>query len=93
MGGNNSRPMYLPEIRKRESYNRGLGVAPSQCPSGKTQNYTGLCYDACPNGFTNQSSGSCSQVCPSGTKDYGVGCEREFYDRGTGTLPVVRYLK
>ena len=68
---------------QREKYNRGIGK-PMECAPGQTQDSLGLCYEACPKGYSKQSLGLCSQDCPSDSKDFGVGCIREAYNRGVG---------
>lgn len=67
------------------SKGRGVGKIPS-CSPGK-DNIAGLCYDKCPKGYSMQSLGLCSQDCPAGANDFGVGCTREAYNRGVGTIP------
>ncbi|MFM7981919.1 MAG: hypothetical protein ACKPKO_21625, partial [Candidatus Fonsibacter sp.] len=63
-----------------------------QCANELT-NIVGLCYKKCSNGYTMQSLGLCSQTCPSDTRDFGIGCIREAYDRGIGTIPLTIKMK
>jgi hypothetical protein len=69
-----------------------LGV-PMTCKPGETEDSVGLCYDQCKPGYSKQSLGLCSQNCPAGSKDFGVGCTREAYNRGVGDLPFSMYMK
>ena len=82
---------YVPRTYAKPSYGRGAGN-PLQCAQG-LNNIAGLCYKNCPYGYTMQSLGLCSQICPSGTKDFGVGCIREAYNRGVGKIPLTIRLK
>jgi hypothetical protein len=70
----------------RETYDRGVGE-PLKCPSNMTQ-IGALCYPAIPPGYARQSLGLLSQTCPDGSRDFGVGCVREFYNRGIGMIPL-----
>ncbi len=75
----------------KDSYGRGAGTVPNQCPSGRVNN-GGLCYTACNAGFTGVGP-VCWQVCPSGTTDTGAFCEssvaKNTYTRGVGVIPSV----
>ena len=82
---------YVPRTYAKPSYGRGAGN-PLQCAPG-LNNIAGLCYNNCPYGYTMQSLGLCSQICPSGTKDFGIGCIREAYNRGVGKIPLTIKLK
>jgi hypothetical protein len=77
---------------QRDSYNRGIGE-PMKCKPGELEKSKGLCYDACPTGYQDQSLGLCSQACPPESTDMGVGCIRNSYNRGAGTLPFRVYVK
>lgn len=65
-------------------YGRGVGV-PMQCRDGKDQDGA-LCYDPPQKGWKRLAA-TYWQNCPDGSKDIGVGCERENYNRGVGTMP------
>ena len=71
------------------SYTRDVG-APLVCPAGQVQDGA-LCYDPKP-GYSLLAS-TYSQQCPAGSKDIGVACEREHYNRGIGTVPLVIRMK
>ena len=71
------------------SYSRGAGES-LKCPAGKVQDGA-LCYDPRP-GYR-LLAGTYSQNCPDGSKDIGVACERENYNRGAGTIPLVIRMK
>jgi len=65
-------------------YGRGAG-SPLKCPKDKIQDGA-LCYDPPQNGWY-LLGGTYWQSCPPGTKDFGVGCEKEGYNRGIGKIP------
>lgn len=66
----------------RDTYGRGVGQVPENCPAGMER--VGLfCYEACgPNmkrvGF------DCHSVCPDDMRDDGLFCRAEEYGRGAG---------
>ena len=72
-----------------DANNAGVSMV---CAKGKQQSGA-FCYDQCASGYTMKTSGICAQDCPSGSTDYGVGCTREAYNRGTGHLPFTVYMK
>ena len=55
---------------KKPGYDRGIGIAPSDCPAGKV-NQNGLCYDPPRDGYGCTAT-SCSAGCPSGYSSSGV---------------------
>ena len=55
---------------KKPGYDRGIGIAPSDCPAGKV-NENGLCYDPPGDGWGCTAT-SCSENCPSGYSSSGV---------------------
>ena len=55
---------------KKDGYDRGSGIAPSECPAGKV-NQSGLCYDPPRNGY-GCTGITCSQNCPSGYHSTGT---------------------
>ena len=72
------------------SYERGFGDMPG-CAPGQTA-FEGLCYNLTP-GFVIQSAGLESDSCPAGSFDFGVGCTRESYNRGAGTIAFDMHMK
>ena len=59
---------------KGKSYDRGIGIAPSNCGSGQTQRGA-LCYDQCRSGYKDNGTLTCLQSsCPSGYNDTGLTC-------------------
>ena len=66
-------------------YGRGVGAIPGCDPKNKVQDGA-LCYDPPKKGW-HLLAGTYSQDCPSGSKDFGVGCTREMYNRGVGKIP------
>lgn len=85
----------------RESYNRGVGEAPSQCPRNKPEKDAGLCYPRCRSGFHGVGpvcwQSGCSKFGSDFTDD-GATCRRDrsftknSYGRGAGE-PVSIHLK
>ena len=71
------------------SYSRGAGES-MKCKAGEVQDGA-LCYKA-REGFS-LLAGTFSQHCPAGTRDIGVGCERESYNRGAGLIPLTIRMK
>ena len=57
----------------RQTYDRGVGLIPTACPTGKVNN-AGLCYDACISGFSDHGTATCTRNCPSGYTDTGLLC-------------------
>lgn len=78
------------------SYTKKTFVIPPQsalCPPGKT-NIGGLCYSSdVPPGYTRKVVGTLDQSCPAGSRDIGVACQRETYNRGAGKVPLHVYIK
>ena len=70
----------------REIYDRGIGLAPSVCESGK-ENDTGLCYPKCNAGFSGVGP-VCWGQCPSGWVQCGMGCARSSQACGTATASM-----
>lgn len=60
----------LPFCWKKDGYDRGSGIAPSECPAGKV-NQAGLCYDPPRNGY-GCTAMTCSESCPSGYSSSGA---------------------
>ena len=82
---------YVPRTYAKHSYGRGWGT-PMKCEYG-LDNIAGLCYKKCNPGYNMQSLGLCSQVCPPDSRDMGVGCIRDSYNRGIGTIPLKIRMK
>eukprot|EP00977_Amphora_coffeiformis_P000433 scaffold111_cov149-Amphora_coffeaeformis.AAC.11 len=66
----------------RDSYGRGVGKIPTECPSGK-EKIGALCYSKCPSGMK-RFGFDCHSVCPSGFRDDGLFCRKAEYGRGAG---------
>ena len=70
-----------PEFCWRESYERGVGIIPSECGSGeKIGTY---CFSSCPSG-TRRYGYDCHSVCPQDLRDDGLFCKTSEYSRGQG---------
>jgi hypothetical protein len=78
---------YVAKTFVRHSYGRGVGK-PAQCSADSNEITAGLCYKPCPSGYSRQTIGVCAQDCPAGARDFGVGCSREMYSRGSGIVPL-----
>lgn len=74
------------------SYTRGAGSV-MKCAPGQTEDSLGLCYNQPPEGFEKTTLGMMADRCPEGSTDFGVGCTRESYNRGAGTVALDIYLK
>ncbi len=61
-----------PFCYKKPGYDRGIGIAPTECANGK-QYDGGLCYDSCRAGYGGAGP-VCWQSCPSGYSDMGAIC-------------------
>ena len=66
----------------RDSYGRGVGKIPTECPSHK-EKIGALCYSKCPSGMK-RFGFDCHSVCPSGFRDDGLFCRKAEYGRGAG---------
>lgn len=75
---------YLDLIR--DTYDRGIGLAPSVCNSDK-ENSSGLCYPRCKPNFSGIGP-VCWGTCPAGWTDCGAGCAP-----GTGSGGVANCTK
>lgn len=82
MSGNNSVYAQGAEFCWKDSYGRGVGTIPSQCPNGQ-EKIGALCYDRCP-ANTKRFGFDCHSVCPSGMRDDGLFCRAAEYGRGAG---------
>ena len=79
---------------KNDTYDRGAGHAPTECPPG-TEGNGALCYPTCRSGFIGNGP-VCWQQCPAGTTDTGAFCQIEAHsivkDRykrtDIGTIPT-----
>ena len=67
----------------KNSHGRGAGT-PLQCAAGQTQDSPGLCFEPCPTGTHKSTIGMCTSGCPDGSKNIGLSCMRESYNRGVG---------
>ena len=68
----------------RQTYDRGVGKIPTECPAGKVNN-AGLCYDPCISGFSDKGTATCTRDCPSGYTDTGLTCH---YNGAASYSPV-----
>jgi hypothetical protein len=75
----------------QESYGRGVGTVPTQCPDGEVYD-AGLCYPACKEGYTGVGP-VCWEKCPTGYTNLGLTCGgdldidlKKSYGRGVGSL-------
>jgi hypothetical protein len=66
----------------KDSYGRGVGSIPSECPSHKVKIGL-LCYDPCPHGYSRFVL-DCHQNCLDGWRDDGLFCRLAEYGRGSG---------
>ncbi len=74
---------YLGDVCYSDSYGRGAGRIPTECPSG-TENQAGLCYPQCRAGYRGVVT-MCVPDCPPGFRDDGLYCAKpEPYGRGAG---------
>lgn len=71
-----------PEFCWKDTYGRGVGTIPNQCPPGK-ERIGLLCYSHCPNGMY-RFGFDCHPNCPSGFRDEGLFCRKDAYGRGAG---------
>lgn len=62
-------------IFAKESYGRGAGTIPTNCPAGQ-QYDAGLCYQPCRSGFSGVGP-VCWGSCPAGYADHGATCYRD----------------
>jgi hypothetical protein len=62
-------------IFAKETYGRGVGTIPTQCPAGQEYD-AGLCYPRCRAGF-NGVGPVCWGSCPAGYADHGATCYRD----------------
>ena len=71
----------------RQSYDRGIGIAPDNCGPGKDARGQ-FCYDNCKAGFSDNGTPTCLQSsCPSGYTDNGLVC----HFNGSSSYSPVRW--
>ena len=68
---------------QKDTYVRGPGVAPTNCPLGQA-NIAGTCYPNCPNNYVGVDT-VCWGACPKYFTDNGLSCQKPpSYGRGVG---------
>ncbi len=71
----------------RQSYDRGIGIAPSNCGTGKDARGA-FCYESCRAGFSDNGTPTCLQSsCPDGYTDMGLTC----HFNGSSSYSPVRW--
>ena len=85
-------PNQCRTIGEGASYERGFGDIPT-CRPDQSQDSLGLCYNNPEPPFVKTTLGMMSDVCPEGSFPFGVGCTRESYNRGVGTLAFDMHMK
>jgi hypothetical protein len=61
----------------KDTYGRGVGTVPRDCPPGQSEDTAGLCYDNCRSGYRPFAT-MCIPTCPEelGFKDTGLHCDK-----------------
>ena len=66
----------------RDSYGRGVGTIPADCPQGR-EKIGLLCYPICPSGMS-RFGFDCHSNCPQDFRNDGLFCRKAEYGRGGG---------
>ncbi len=64
---------------KNDTYDRGIGKPPTECPPGTVDGGGTVCYPACKPGFWGNGPVCWQDGCPSGSVDTGAFCQTEAH--------------